>query len=184
MHEDSAESCSCPFLPEVEEPLDHTVTRRHGDDKGPAFYRDALRFSQSLWQQGKPAQAILQLDKAFMADMGEGGWLSEDMDPYGAMRWMLGRLAVGVDGFGGNPVRHFQHLASRMAGPRPEPRRWRAWACFHLAEHILPLAGFERDGVQIAREGLWIPGIQRSLAGLSRHGWPGEAGHVKKIVKT
>ncbi len=192
MHEDSAATCSCPYLPEVEELLDYKVTRRHGDDKGPDFYHDALRFSQSLWQQGKPAQAILQIDKAFMADIRDGGWLAEDMDPgrvggidpYGAMIWMLKELGQGAEGFGGNPVRHFQHLASRMSGPRPEPRRWRAWVCLHLAEKVLPLAGFERDGIQIAREGLWIPGIQRSLAGLVHHGWVGEAAHVEKCLKS
>lgn len=174
----------CPHLPEVEELLDFTVTRRHGQDRGPAFYRDALRFSQSLWWQGKPAQAILQLDKAWIADLGEGDvWLAEDMDPWSAMAWMLGRLSSGMPGFGGNPVRHFQHLASRMSGPRPEPRRWRAWACLHLAEGILPCASYGRDGRQLAREGLWVPGARRALAGLHRHGWPGEAAHVEKILE-
>ena len=172
----------CPHLPQVEGTLDHTVTRRHGADKGPVFYRDALRFSQSLWQQGKPAQAILQFDKALMSDLADDGWLAEDMDPYSAMMWMLARLGEGVEGFGGNPVRHFQHLASRMSGPRPEPRRWRAWACLHLAERILPACGFPRDGVQMAREGLWIPGFGRALAGLSLHGWVGEAQHVEKML--
>ena len=171
---------TCPYLPTVQEVLDHRVTRRHGEDKGPAFYRDALRFSQSLWQQGKPAQAILQIDKAFMADICDDGWLTDEFDPYAALAWMLQQLGEGTEGFGGNPVRHFQHLASRMSGPRPEPRRWRAWACLHLAERILPLPGFERDGVQLAREGLWIPGIQRVMAELSNHGWPREALWVEK----
>ena len=168
----------------MDELLDHTVTRRHGDDKGPAFYRDALRFSQSLWQQGKPAQAILQLDKAFMADIRAEDWLTEEHDPYSAMVWMLQQLGEGTEGFCGNPVRHFQHLASRMAGPRPEPRRWRAWACLHLAEKILPLPGFERDGLQLVREGLWVPGMQRCLAGLKRYGWSGEAAHVSQFLES
>ena len=181
---------SCPFLPEVESVLDHTVTRRHGHEKGLAFYRDALRFSQSLWQQGKPAQAILQIDKAFMADIRDDGWLDAGSnferagrtDPYRAMAWFLEELARGLGGFGGNPVRHFQHLASRMSGPHTEVRRWRAWVCLHLAERVLPLNGFERDGPQIAREGLWIPGIRRSLRGLSRFGWQGESSHVARII--
>ena len=33
------------------------------------FYQDALRYAQSQWISGKPAQAILQLDKAWMADL-------------------------------------------------------------------------------------------------------------------
>lgn len=175
---------TCPWLPEVDEVLDFTVTRRHGADKGMAFYRDALRFAQSLWQEGKPAQAILQLDKAWMADLQPGDlWLAGDMDPWSAMAWMLSRLRHGVDGFGGNPVRHFQHLASRMGGPRPEPRRWRAWACLHLAEGILARDAFPRDGVQIAREGLWIPGPARALHGLALGGWPGEAAHVAELLR-
>lgn len=174
----------CPHLPEVAEVLDFTVTRRHGADKGMAFYRDALRFSQSLWQQGKPAQAILQLDKAWIAHLADGeDWLTDDMDPWSAMAWMLHRLRDGIPGFGGNPVRHFQHLASRMSGARPEPRRWRAWACLHLAESILPQDGYQRDGSQLTREGLWIPGVRRALAGLYRHGWPDEAAHVGKVLK-
>ena len=167
----------------MDELLDHTVTRRHGDDKGPAFYRDALRFSQSLWQQGKPAQAILQLDKAFMADICAEDWLTEEQDPYGAMAWMLRCLGEGAEGFGGNPVRHFQHLASRMSGPRPEVRRWRAWACLHLAEGILAACDFPRDGVQLAREGLWIPGLGRVLGALHAYGWRAEAAHVAKMLK-
>lgn len=177
-------SAACPWLPEVDEVLDFTVTRRHGSDKGMAFYRDALRFAQSLWGQGKPAQAMLQLDKAWMADLGPGDpWLAGDTDPWSAMAWMLTCLRDGAGGFGGNPVRHFQHLASRMAGPRPEPRRWRAWACLHLAEGILAGNGFPRDGVQIAREGLWVPGPARALHGLSRGGWPGEAAHVAGLLR-
>lgn len=173
---------SCPFLPEVDEVLDHTVTRQHGTDRGPVYYRDALRFAQSQWLADKPAQAILQLDKAFMADLGpDDAWLAEDMDPWSAMAWMLDRIRESQSGFAGNPVRHFQHLASRMSGPRPEPRRWRAWVCLHLAERILPAGGFERDGPQIAREGLWIPGLRPSLAALARCGWPGEAGHVAEM---
>lgn len=176
-------SASCPWLPEVVEILDFSVTRRHGADKGPFFYRDALRFSQSLWQQGKPAQAILQLDKAFMAGIPDRSWLAEDMDPWAAMAWMLCRLRDGMEGFGGNPLRHFQHLASRMSGPRPEPRRWRAWSCLHLAEAILPRESFPRDGRQLVREGLWVPGLSCCLSGLARHGWVGEAGHAARCIR-
>lgn len=175
---------SCPFLPEVKELLDFTVTRRHGQDRGPAFYRDALRLAQSQWLTGKPAQAMLQINKAWMADIPDVGWLAPDMDPWSALRWMLEQIRDGAEGFSGNPVRHFQHLASRMSGPRPQARTWRAWTCLHLAERILriqPKAGFERDGLQIVREGLWVPGARRAVAGLHRHGWSGEAAHVEEM---
>ncbi len=175
---------SCPWLPEVGEVHDFTVTRRHGGEKGAAFYLDALRFSQSQWMTGKPAQALLQLNKAWMADLAEGGAEMEGgASPYRALVWMLGRAAGGECGYLGNPVRHFQHLASRMSGPRAEARSWRAWLCLHLSERVLPRTGFPRDGGQIAREGLAIPGAGRSLSAVAKHGWAGEAGHAEQCLR-
>jgi len=165
----------CPWLPEVAEIHDFTVTRKHGDARGAAFYQDALRFAQSQWLAGKPAQAILQLDKAWMADLTEAPEISDaHPSPYRALAWMLRLAAAGNCGYLGNPVRHFQHLASRMSGPRAEIRAWRAWLCMHLAERVLPRAGFSRDGQQIAREGLWIPSAGRALDAVASRGWPGE----------
>lgn len=166
----------CPWLPEVQEPHDFTITRRHGDSRGAAFYQDALRYAQSQWISGKPAQAVLQLDKAWMADLAPGDpVLGQHPPPYQALAWILKQAAHGNHGYLGNPVRHFQHLASRMSGPRAEIRSWRAWLCMHLAGRILPPAGFPRDGRQLAREGLWIPGLGRALAEVAAAGWPGEA---------
>ncbi len=155
---------------------DFTITRRHGSDRGSAFYQDALRYAQSQWVSGKPAQAVLQLDKAWMADLPAGHpVLVSDPVPYPALAWILARAADGTCGYLGNPVRHFQHLASRMSGPRSEIRAWRAWLCLHLSEQVLPRSGFARDGRQIGREGLWIPGFGRSLAGVAKYGWTNEA---------
>jgi hypothetical protein len=165
----------CPWLPEVEEIHDFTVTRRHGEARGAAFYQDALRFAQSQWLDGKPAQAILQLDKAWMADLTESSEsAAAHPSPYRALAWILRHAVAGNCGYLGNPVRHFQHLASRMSGPRAEIRAWRAWLCMHLAERVLPRAGFPLDGRQIAREGLWIPSAGRALDAVACHGWPGE----------
>lgn len=161
----------CPCLPEVSELLDPQVTRRHVE-KNEIFYQDALRYAQSLWMHGKPAQALLQLNKAWMADLAEAP--SGFPPPYEALVWLMERAADGEAGYLGNPVRHFQHLASRMSGPRTEIRAWRAWLCFHLAERVLTRAEFPRDGVQIAREGLWIPSLQRALDEVARKGWVGE----------
>lgn len=146
----------CPWLPEVEEQYDFSITRRHGKDRGAEFYLDALRYAQSQWRLGKPAQAILQLDRAWMAESAV-----DDPAPYSALLWILEMAATGECGFLGNPVRHFQHLASRMKGRRAEVCSWRAWYCFHLAERTLGGVEFPRDGEQIAREGLWIPGWKR-----------------------
>lgn len=165
----------CPWLPEVLEPQDFTITRRHGAVRDAAFYQDALRYAQSQWISGKPAQAVLQLDKAWMADLANGdAVLHNNPPPYHALAWILRRAADGNHGYLGNPVRHFQHLASRMSGPRAEIRSWRAWLCMHLAERVLPPTGFPRDGLQIVRQGLWIPGFPRALGAVQASGWPGE----------
>lgn len=165
----------CPWLPFVKEIHDFSVTRRHGQHRGPAFYQDALRYAQSQWISGKPAQAILQIDKAWMAEHpGDHG------HPYQALVWILRNSADGNAGYLGNPVRHFQHLASRMSGPRSEIRSWRAWLCLHLAERILP-SGYPRDGRQLAREGLWIPGLPTCLAAIHQLGWAGEIEAIRQI---
>lgn len=166
---------ACPGLPKIEETHDFTVTRRHGQSKGAAYYFDALRYAQSLWRTGKPAQAILQLNKAWMADLtGEFDILETYPSPYGALVWILENASSSDCGYLGNPVRHFQHLASRMSGPRAEIRAWRAWLCFGLAEKILPAAAYPRDGEQIVREGLWIPSLGRAVEEISKKGWPNE----------
>lgn len=165
----------CPWLPDVGKTHDFTITRRHGGDRGPAFYQDALAYSQSQWISGKPAQAILQLNKAWMANL-DGGTsvLETHPPPYRALVWMLRSCMTADCGYLGNPVRHFQHLASRMSGPRAEIRSWRAWLCMHIAERVLPHGPFPRDGRQIAREGLWIPNAGRALDAVKSHGWPAE----------
>lgn len=75
--------------------------------------------------------------------------------PFPALVWYLLNQTETL--FIGNPVRHFQHLASRMSGDHAPLRTWRAWACFHLAEAILPALEFPRDHLQIEKEALEIP---------------------------
>ena len=150
----------CPYLPEC----DAGKLKRHGLGRGAEFYEDALRFAQGFWMEGKPAQAILQINKAFSADLCESdAILLKYPWPYPALEWILEKSADGSHGFLGNPVRHFQHLATRMSGPRKEARVAHAWRCFHLAKRVLEGRGeFPLDGRQIAREGIFIPGY-RSL---------------------
>jgi hypothetical protein len=146
----------CPYLP------DHVSSeaKRHESGRGKDFYIQALRFAQGYWMEGKPAQAILQLNKAFSADLrDDDGVLLEYPWPYPALEWIMDKAADGSHGFLGNPVRHFQHLATRMSGPRKEARVAHAWTCFHLAKRVLEGRGdFPLDGRQIAREGIFIPG--------------------------
>lgn len=175
----------CPWLPQVDEIHDHTITRRHGRERGAAFYQDALRYAQSQWISGKPAQAILQLDKAWMADLSPGDPVWRDCPaPYSALVWIISRSAAGTCGYLGNPVRHFQHLASRMSGPRSGLRSWRAWCCMHLAERVSFPGLHPRDGRQIAREGLWIPRFESTLSALHRMGWSGEIRQIRMALET
>jgi hypothetical protein len=148
----------CPYLPE-HDPL---KPKRHRLDRGAAFYLDALEFTQGHWLDGKPAQAILQINKAFSADLeNDAEILREWPWPYAALEWILENAADGGHGFLGNPVRHFQHLATRMSGSRREIRIARAWKCFHIARRVLEGKGdFPLDGRQIAREGIFIPASQ------------------------
>jgi len=171
----------CPWLPVWEGRHDASITRKHAGNKGPEFYQDALKYAQSLWLDGKPAQAILQLNKAWMADLsGNEPVLESHPPPYRALIWILGEARTGENGFLGNPVRHFQHLASRMSGPRAEIRSWRAWVCFHLADRLLQGGGFPKDGPQIAREGLWIPSWNRSVTEVQTKGWASEMTEIQK----
>lgn len=175
---------ACPHLPEVSGTYDFTLTRRHGSEKGAAYYQDALCYAQSQWLSGKPAQAILQINKSWMADLtGDESVLETFPSPYAALVWIMENATAADRGFMGNPVRHFQHLASRMSGPRAEIRSWRAWLCFHLAEKMLERSFYPRDGVQLVREGLWIPGFRRTLDEVARRGWRGE-GQIAKSVAT
>ncbi|MFD2257327.1 hypothetical protein ACFSSA_11630 [Luteolibacter algae] len=145
----------CPYLPQAytDRPL------RHGEGRGAGFYYDALCFAQEYWIKKKPAQAILQLNKAFSADLrGDEVILKTWPQPYAALEWIMANAADGSHGFLGNPVRHFQHLATRMSGPRREIRVRRAWCCFWIARRALEGRGdFPLDGRQIAREGIHIP---------------------------
>ena len=165
----------CPYLPSVSAPLPFVAPGTYGSD----FYRRCLLKAQVHWLDGKPAQAILQVDKAFLADLPredeDGTWPPGlPLAPYRAMAWLLRNGQGSGHGFFGNPVRHFQHLASRMSGPRAAWRAWRAWACLHLAERLLPRALYPRDGWQIGREGLWIPAAGRVEAEIRASAWPGE----------
>lgn len=170
----------CPYLPAVEEVLTAEETRRHGRSFDAEFYRSALRYAQSLWREGKPAQALLQLNKAFLADLeGTEPVLSEWPLPYAAKSWILVHCPPGE--FLGNPVRHYQHLATRMSGPRSELREWRAWACFHLAADLLPTAEFPCDERQLVREGTLVPSWTRVLGELERLGLPGESSLVAAV---
>lgn len=151
--------------------------------KDATYYHACLCYAQSLWRVGKPAQAILQLNKAFMADLGgEPGMILQSWPPpYAVLVWML--RSRGERDFIGNPVRHFQHLATRVSGERREIRAWRAWACFHLSRRVLPAGEFPFDAEQVAKESLEIPGWSVVLDRIAAGGWVGEAEVIREAAE-
>jgi hypothetical protein len=172
---------SCPLLPELARPQGPAVTRDLAV-KEAAYYHACLCYAQSLWREGKPAQAILQLNKSFMADLGrESGILLSWPPPYAVLVWMLRNRGEGD--FIGNPVRHFQHLATRVGGERKEIRSWRAWACFHLSRRVLPTDGFPIDAEQVEKESLEIPEWSAVLDRIAAGGWVGEAEVIREAAE-
>jgi len=155
----------CPHLPPPPAAMDWRALRAHGGDRGPEFYLTALRYGHFLWRRGRPARAILCLDRALGADLrGRRGASARSAWPlpYAALAWILGRVPPGV--FLGNPRVHFEHLALRMNEPRRDLRRWRAWACWAITRRVRPhLPGDPRGrahepdeatiGAQLARHG-------------------------------
>ncbi len=139
--------------------------------RGERFYEQALRCGQSLWLQGLPAQALLMFNHALGADLnGDEPVLKNWPLPYAAMAWVMMRRTE--DQFIGNPRRHFQHLATRVVGPRKSRRSARAWACWSMACRIFP--EYPGDEKQIAEEGLREPGRNEIVALLQREGIDGE----------
>ncbi|MFC4994579.1 hypothetical protein [Rubritalea tangerina] len=158
---------ACPTLPQVSSSLPINHTRQHRNECSEQFYLSCLELAQSLWLSHKPAQAILQLDKAMMATLGpDNPTLTQYPLPYAAILWIVEHSEA--EGFIGNPVRHFQHLASRMNWKQPNPRLRiaRAWTCFHLIERYFPNRTFTRDLRQIEKEKLVIPTITETLEGI------------------
>lgn len=159
-----------PHLPEAPDDLPSTYTRKFRAECGEAFFRACLELAQSYALRGKPAQAILQMNRAFMADVRHPArWC-----PYGALIYLLRNPG---DGFLGNPVRHFQHLATRMSGVRSELRTARAWVCFHIARGVLEHKDFPLDQRQIEREDVVIPELAEVLGRLPME----EARHVREM---
>lgn len=181
----NCENNHCPYLPSIHGTLPITHTKEHRAECGPAFYFACLELAQSLWISNLPAQALLQVNRSFMAQLPADHEITNKY-PIGfrVIAWITEKSGS-EQAFLGNPVRHFQHLATRMNfnQPQPELRVWRAWCCFHIAESILPDLHFPRDEVQIERERLAIPSQAECLsmlAKLSPH--THELEEVKKLL--
>ncbi|MFT5106479.1 MAG: hypothetical protein ACI8XO_005165 [Verrucomicrobiales bacterium] len=162
---------ACPFLPLPERPLGPATTRSLGKDRGPAFYEAALNYGHSLWLRGLPARGILLLNRAMGCDLtGEEEIVQRWPMPYEAMVWIL--QSRKIEDFIGNPRRHWQHLATRMVEPRKELRTARAWACWYLSRLVLP--DYPADELQIEREGVTEPSVEKIESWIELMGLPGE----------
>ena len=142
------------------------------------FYLDCLEYSQALWQgEGRPARAILCLDRAFGAELrGDERRVGRVADAL--FRPWRGYLRHAPEGaFLGNPRVHFQHYAGRMNEPRREQRRWRAWACWALTRAVLPdLPGDPRHAIA-------EPALREIDAQLQVHGLSGEAELWRRVLE-
>ncbi len=108
-----------------------------GSDRGELFYGTALRYAHSLWLRGFPARALLVLNRALGCELhGNETELISWPLPYAALCWILKNASPGQ--YIGNPRIHYQHLASRVRGPRKELRQGRAWACWWIARQCKP----------------------------------------------
>ncbi len=146
----------CPFLPEIDRVIPAAEIVALGRDRGPVFYEASLKYGQSRWRTGFPAQALLQCNRVLSTVLTVDEPVMQRWPlPYMTMSWLMVNRLEGQ--FLGNPRRHFQHLATRMVPPNKDLRTWRAWACWYLAKSVLPEAEFPGDLKQIREEGVVEP---------------------------
>lgn len=161
----------CPFLPVPDEVLTAASLETYGKARGAEFYLAALRYAQSLWRQGFPARALLLVNRALGCELNGGEPVLQEWPlPYRAVAWLLRNHGDGH--FIGNPRRHWQHLATRMSGPRSEVRTWRAWACWWLARLAMP--EMPADDEQLENEDVREPEEGEIAEQLGRLGLAGE----------
>lgn len=172
-----------PHLPDLvgeTKKMTPSWTRQWRDECGPNYFQACLEYAQYLWLKKLPAQAILQLNKSFMASIPEHSY---EKLPYRSVLYILTNSSD--SGFLGNPVRHFQHLASRMPtnAYQSELRTWRAWACFCIAVKTLCPKSFPSDVRQIETEKLIIPEPSEVLLKLQQIGLASEWRIVADILE-
>jgi GNAT superfamily N-acetyltransferase len=157
----------CPLLPGENRHYDHTDIEALNHERGPLFYETALHYAQSLWREGFPAKSILIINRALSLPLSAGEpILAKWPLPYQALVWIMQHRVEGQ--FIGNPRRHWQHLATRMVEPNKELRTWRAWACWYLAQVILPEAEYPADQKQIREEQIVEPTQEQIATHLRR----------------
>lgn len=168
---------SCPYLPASRPQMDYRCLKQFETKAGAAYYCEALRYGQYLWERRLSARAVLAITKALHADVsGNDSVLLEWPLPYRALRWIF-HEHNGAD-FLGNPRISFQHQAERLSGKRIEQRRWRCWAVWKLAQIELP-------GLPDAVDGIGqYPDEARIITQLEAYGVPGEAALWQNVVSS
>jgi RimJ/RimL family protein N-acetyltransferase len=170
-----------PLLPEVGQPLDAAELQQWGPQRHGGYHLSCLRYAQSLWRQGLPARALLALNLSLSLRLSANDPALQAWPlPYRALSWILQQRPEGQ--FLGNPRRHWQHLATRVRGPQQALRSWRAWACWHLAEALLPLAQFPPDSAQIVAEALAEPTAWQVQQALQRHDPDGSSAWLEAMA--
>jgi len=179
----------CPYLPMPHEPMTHETILALGTERGPAFYETALRRAQWLWMEKQPAKSILLINRAFASSHwpeGTKDLLTEEQAlshrrtgldelPYRALAWVLRRALP--ENLPGSTRVHYQHLATRMSGPRAELRTWRAWGAWCYVRCIWPeLPADEKQ------QGVTEPTEDAVAAGLAEWGTREEAALWKLVL--
>lgn len=152
----------CPYLPGC--PSSFHTTRPSCPQQPEEAYVHRLRYAQCLWLEGKPGQALLQLNHALAIELKDDSSIYQQHPwPYLAKQWLVDNRLP--DDFLGNPVRHYQHYATRIPEPAAlrDLRQLRAWICFWIMRELLPSKTFPRDEEQIVKENILIPTFESSL---------------------
>src|SRR6185369_11737720 len=107
---------ACPYLPETARRFTAEDIHALGKDRSARFYGTAMGYAQTLWLDGFPAKALLQVNRALACVLPEVSLMPlERGAPYHAKAWIMHYRPR--DRFIGNPRRHYQHLATRMVEP-------------------------------------------------------------------
>lgn len=172
--------------------MSHETILALGKERGPRFYEVALRRANWLWMDEQPAKAILLINRAFASSHVPPGTHSLPVSieeasqnqitgldelPYRPLAWMLRRSLP--EKLPGSCRVHYQHLATRMSGPRPELRTWRAWAAWCYVRRIWPELPADEEQVGVVE-----PTEAEVDAGLREWGSQGEARLWQAILRS
>lgn len=123
---------ACPNLPAPADRMSYLNLRRIDRTQAPeAFYLEALRYGNYLWQHQHAGRAILAITRALYTKLPDSAPVLEQWPrPYAAIQWIVQNHSS--DDFPGNPRVSFQHQATRIQGPSADTQKARAWAVWAI----------------------------------------------------